>query len=347
MSVIDKTYRKILVDIVNGGYNYPDPERKGIKRKELLSHEFRHEFKDGFPAITTKKLFYKNVVTELLWFLRGDTNIKYLLKNGCNIWNKDAYNYYLKQCKESGLKSSFSYKDFVFVCKNGGSDLKTGYVYGDLGPVYGHQWRNFNGVDQIEKLIQGLRDKPMGTKHIVNSWNAGDLKDMALEPCHYGFQILVKPLNRAEMIVHKTAPISPVDKRVMFEESTLYGFELHWTQRSVDTFLGLPYNIASYATLALMIEKLTGYKALAIQGDLKNVHLYSNSVEAVQTQLYRGVNDYSKCELKFDNESCKANTDWTKQSMDDLLDELYPGNFELIGYKSHPHIAVEMLERDE
>jgi thymidylate synthase len=318
MSVIDRTYRKLLVEIVNKGYDYPDPERTGVIRKELLSHEFRHEFKDGFPAINTKKLFYNNVVTELIWFLRGDTNVKYLLDNKCNIWNKDGYKYYLKQGKNSFRNHILSYKEWIQEIKEGEGFL------GELGPVYGHQWRNFNGVDQIEKLIQGLREKPMGTKHIVSAWNVGQLNSMALEPCHYGFQILVKPIDK--------------DK---------YGFELHWTQRSVDTFLGLPYNIASYATLALMIEKLTGYEALAIQGDLKNVHLYSNSANAVQTQLFRKTNHHEKCELKFDNKSHKAGTDWTKLSMDDLLNELYPGNFELVGYKSYPHIAVEMLERDE
>jgi thymidylate synthase len=339
----DREYNRLLKEISNSGYSYSDPERKGVTRKEILSAEFRHEFKDGFPAITTKKLFYKNVITELIWFLRGDTNIKYLIDNGCNIWNKDAYKYYLKLCKEYIVENPYTINEFVDRVKSG----MGGYSCGDLGPVYGHQWRNFNGVDQIEKLIQGLREKPMGTKHIVTAWNVEQLDSMALEPCHYGFQILVKPLNRAEMILHRTAPVDPETKKVMFEKSTKYGFELHWTQRSVDTFLGLPYNIASYATLALMIEKLTGYKALAIQGDLKNVHLYSNSFEEVNTQLSRNTEFYNRCVLKFDNESCKVDTDWTKQSMDNLLDELYPENFELVGYKSYPHIAVEMLERDE
>jgi thymidylate synthase len=344
MSKVDKTYHKLLESILSNGYKYNDPNRAGVKRLEILGSKFRHEFKDGFPAITTKKLFYKNVVTELIWFLRGDTNIKYLLDNGCNIWNKDAYKHYLKLCKEYIVEDPYTINEFVDLIKSGKG--MGGYSCGDLGPVYGHQWRNFGGVDQISKLINGLRYKPMSTEHIVNSWNVGQLDDMALPPCHYVFQVLVKPLSRAEMILHGTAPIDEDTNRVMFEKSTKYGFELHWDQRSVDVFLGLPYNIASYATLAKIIEKLTGYKALAIQGDLKNVHLYDNSLEAVKLQLSRSVDQYDKCELKFNNYSYNEGTDWTNKSMDDLLDDLVPEDFELVDYKSYDHIAVPMLERN-
>ena len=144
MSVIDKTYHQLLEKIMTDGYTYEDPNRKDVNRIEIPSYTFRHEFKDGFPAISTKKLHYKNVVTELIWFLRGDTNIKYLVDNGCNIWNKDAYNYYLKDYKNYDTYASFD--EFIEEIKYNSSILKLG----DLGPVYGKQWTDRNGINQIK-----------------------------------------------------------------------------------------------------------------------------------------------------------------------------------------------------
>lgn len=335
MALIDISYHGLLDKITSIGYTYNDPNRSGVKRIEILSHTIRQSLIQGFPAITTKQLFYKNVVTELIWFLRGDTNIKYLIINNCNIWNKDAYKYYLRKCKEFNVKS-INFDSFITLIKC--SDvLKFGdYNGGDLGPVYGHQWRNNGKLDQFANLITSLRINPMGTDHIVNSWNVSELHKMALEPCHYGFQILVRPLSVHEKSIHLTN----------------YGFELHWTQRSVDTFLGLPYNIASYATLAKIIEQLTGYKALAIQGDLKNVHLYDNSLEAVNEQLSRSTDKYSKCELSL---SKGVEIDFTTfrddnddaLGLDKLINGLRHDDFILEDYESYSHIPVTMLERNE
>jgi thymidylate synthase len=334
MSKIDESYHELLNDILQDGYLYDDPNRKGIQRLEIPSYTFKHKFSDGFPAITTKKLHYKNVVTELIWFLNGNTNIKYLVDNGCNIWNKDAYNYYLKNAPLK--KHRLPFNVFMMDIK---SDPKTdvlpewknyGYVLGDLGPVYGRQWRNFSNEDQIINLINGLISKPLGTEHIVNSWNAGHLKSMALPPCHYGFQVVVKPL-------------TPIEQTTIgYQHEFVYGFELHWTQRSVDTFLGLPYNIASYATLALILEKITGYKALGIQGDLKKVHLYDNSLDAVKEQLSRDVNKYDKSNLLPFNSVI-----WNKyDDTNELLHNLFIDEFKLESYESYPAINVEMLERN-
>ena len=150
MSKIDKNYHNLLDKILQEGYTYEDPNRKGINRLEIPSYTFRHEFKDGFPAITTKKLHYKNVVTELLWFLKGSTNIKYLVDNGCNIWNKDAYNYYLKSRTKE--KYNKCYCGHTFDCECGVASIdnfidgiKNGSGLGDLGPVYGKQWRKARG----------------------------------------------------------------------------------------------------------------------------------------------------------------------------------------------------------
>lgn len=239
MSKIDVTYHNLLDKIIQKGYTYEDPNRKGVNRLEILSYTFKHEFKNGFPAITTKKLNYKNVVTELIWFLRGDTNIKYLVDNGCNIWNKDAYNWYLKNSIKDSDGHNNSLEDYIDFIKNNDKlydEDMTLNRKGDVGKIYGAQWRNFNGVDQISNLIKNLKDKPLGTDHIVNAWNVGDLDNMALPPCHYGFQIIVRPLSVIEQNIFKK---DDSDKGwTINHDRAQYGFELHWQQRSVDTFLG-------------------------------------------------------------------------------------------------------------
>lgn len=318
MAKVDRSYHRLLRKIVKRGYKYEDPNRKGVNRLEVLSHTFRHSFDHGFPAITTKKLSYHNVVAELIWFLRGDTNIKYLLDNGCNIWNKDAYNHFKKVVGPTNI----TMVEFIEGINQGRISDGPEFVWGDLGPVYGHQWRNFNGIDQFRNLINNLKDKPLGTEHIVNSWNVSDIAGMALPPCHYGYQIIVKPI-----------------KDLSWYE---YEFELHWSQRSVDTFLGLPYNIASYAILALIIEAATGYRASAIQGDLKKVHLYENSLDAVDKQLQVSVDLHDgPCWL---NVAKLYKRDWTK--LDEAINSLTIDDFILEGYSSEEAIIVPMLGRD-
>lgn len=348
MSKIDVTYHNLLEKILQEGYTYEDPNRKGVNRIEIPSYTFRHEFKDGFPAITTKKLNYKSVVTELIWFLRGDTNIKYLVDNGCNIWNKDAYNYYLKRYNSKDGKGLFTFEEFVNYIKN--RDKKHP-VIGDLGPVYGKQWRNRNGVDQFKDLIENLKNKPLEARHYVDAWNPEEKHLQALPPCHYGFQVVVKPLpihkrkEKASEILGSLPKLSTGKEYEKFldeNDITKYGFELHWNQMSCDVFLGIPFNIASYATLALILEKITGYKALAIQGDLKKVHLYDNSLDAVKEQLSRNVDKYDKCELKMD-----TLTEVQFQSGIKYINEIEPGSFKLVNYESYPHIKVEMLSRNE
>lgn len=355
MAKIDITYHNLLEKILQEGYTYEDPNRKGVNRIEIPSYTFRHEFKDGFPAITTKKLNYKSVVTELIWFLRGDTNIKYLLENNVNIWNKDCLNriekLYGQKLTEEKLKKRIL---------EDGNDY-----YGDLGPVYGAQWRKWdtkqsvvvghNGSynefgtiikDQISNLIKGLKERPLATDHIVNAWNVSELEDMVLQPCHYGFQIVVRPLDKHERL---KIQMKENDYRSFYNENELdknniakYGFELHWQQRSCDLFLGIPFNIASYATLALILEKITGYKALAIQGDLKKVHLYDNSLDAVKEQLSRDVDKYSCGVFDF-----PAFDEFEWETLDELFHKIQPEDITLEGYESYPGIKVEMLERDE
>lgn len=322
---IDNNYKNIVQKVLEEGYLYNDPNRKNVKRLEIPSYTFRHNFSDGFPAISTKKLAWKSVVTELIWFLKGDTNIKYLVDNGCNIWNKDAYNYYIKQFNpEDRNTMPMSIERFIELVKDNRVYEKSrvesnNYKLGDLGKVYGYFWRNFNGVDQIKELIKGLKEKPLSARHYVSAWDPSLKENQALPPCHYGFQIVTTPL-----------------------ENNQIGFELHWNQMSCDLFLGIPFNIASYALLALILEKITGHKALGIQGDLKKVHLYDNSIEAAKEQLSRKCSE-ELVTVEFDNPSYKEGTKFT--DIDMFLDELYPEYFELKNYNPQPAIKVEMLER--
>lgn len=342
MNKINRTYESLLIHILNNGYDYEDPNRKGVKRREVLNYTFRHEFKDGFPAITTKKLHYKNVATELIWFLRGDTNIKYLVDNGCNIWNKDAYNYYLKQAEGQP-------KEMILTFKEWSNEIKEGEdLLGDLGKVYGHYWRNYDGFDQIKDVIDKMINTPMSSEIIVTARNPNDKDNQALPCCHYGFQIVMRHLKPVELwkslSLEQKKPYIGDDykKNQWIEDYNLpkYGFELHWQQRSVDTFLGLPFNIASYATLALILEKITGYKALAIQGDLKKVHLYDNSFDAVIEQLSRDVDKYSCGVFDF-----PAFDEFEWETLDELFHKIQPEDITLERYESYPGIKVEMLER--
>jgi len=334
MSKVDKEYHNLLEKILQEGYTYEDPNRKGVNRIEIPSYTFRHEFKDGFPAITTKKLHYKNVATELIWFLRGDTNIKYLVDNGCNIWNKDALNFHKKKYPAD---ISLPTNEFIEQVKEG--------VSGDLGKVYGHYWRDYDGFDQIQDIIDKMINTPMSSEIIVTARNPNDKDNQALPCCHYGFQIVMRPLNKIKCECSESQAIYCGSKC----QKTQYGFELHWQQRSVDTFLGLPFNIASYATLALILEKITGHKALGIQGDLKKVHLYDNSLDAVKEQLSRDVDKYNDVDLLFKDEFHYI-TDKElvgNVSLNKIISEMKPDWFALENYESYPGIKVEMLERDE
>lgn len=351
MAVIDSKYQSLLNKILNKGFRYEDPNRKGVHRIQIPHYQFEHSFEDGFPAVTTKKLYWKGIVGELLWFLRGSTNIKYLVDNNINIWNKDAFNYYLKRNPE-GTKDSF---------KEGIS--KNNHIAGDLGRVYGSQWRKWNisdsefdlydgRVDQISNLIKGLKENPMGTRHIVTAWNPAELDDMALPPCHWSFEILVEPRSKEDIKkelsnLGATWSTSMSDKQFKaFAHKRWkvreYQFTLKWHQRSVDTFLGLPFNIASYALLAYIIGRFTNMVPKGIIGDLSNVHIYEPHLDAVATQLGRKTTMWNtRCELIISN---PANTLLSKfKDIDDIVKGLKINDFNLTKHTEQPAIKAEML----
>jgi|TARA_R110000822_G_scaffold152112_4_gene291291 thymidylate synthase len=318
MANVDEHFLALEREILARGFKYEDPNRKGINRIQIPTYTFKHNFKDGFPAITTKKLFFKGVVGELIWFLRGDTNIKYLHDNSIHIWDKDAANFSSK---------------------------------GDLGRIYGAQWRDwrtpyiyegdeFTSTDQIGRLLKNLISNPMGTQHIVTAWNPAELENMALPPCHWSFEILVQPLSQIESEEYSCESKKDVP---------IYGFTLKWHQRSVDTFLGLPFNIASYAVLAHLIAEITGMASLAIEGDLSNVHLYEPHLDAVKEQMSRSTKLYnSRTDLIL---SEKIKTLCALYSKGDiLLDELFSkmdiNDISLTPYTSHPSLQAKMFARD-
>ena len=264
MNLLDQQYQELLQDILDNGIKKSD--RTGTGTLSVFGRQIRHNMADGFPLLTTKKMAVKTMMTELKWFLKGDTNIKYLVENNCHIWNGDAMKNYEKHNGEIDW-GPFVTKEEAFV----DSILNIpGFAeqWGELGPIYGKQWRRWfqydrsvNGiyVDQIKELINGLKKDPNGRRHIVSAWNVGDLQHMALPPCHYGFQCYL------------------ADGKL----------SLMWNQRSVDTFLGLPFNIASYATLLELIAIEIGAEPGELIGNLGDVHLYLNHLEQAKEQISR------------------------------------------------------------
>lgn len=240
MSKVDIEYHKLCTKILKEGYEYTDKSRD-ITCLQISSYNLELDnIHSNFPLLTTKKMFTKGIIGELIWFLRGDDNIKYLLDNNINIWSKDTYNYYLKHMKEKEQNvTPLEYEDFVKYAKelgDKGYNYVLKYGIGRVGRNYGVQWRNWIGkdynkfdynsyskVDQISNLIQNLINKPMSRRHIVTAWNPGELDQTALPPCHWAFEIIPYP------IPENVKELLPQYK---------YMFDLKWHQRSVDTFLG-------------------------------------------------------------------------------------------------------------
>lgn len=305
MNSLDKQYLDLLDDILTSGTSKED--RTGTGTWSVFGRQIRHDMREGFPLLTTKKMAWKTMTKELLWFLSGDTNIKWLVENNCNIWNGDAYKAYLNkdsvkhQWERGGDVAEMDV--FLNIIKDNVDDKD----FGDLGPVYGKQWRDWNGKDQIKNLIKGLRKNPDGRRHMVSAWNVSDLDQMVLPPCHYGFQCYVR------------------------EGKYL---SLMWNQRSVDTFLGLPFNIASYGMLLLMLAKECNLIPDQLIGNLGDVHLYKNHVEQAIEQTKR--EPYPLPDMKLtSNHNFRA-------AMKGKMNEIDLDDFILLGYQYHPTIKAPL-----
>lgn len=381
MAKIDYTYHNLLEKILQEGYDYKD-ESRDVMCKQISSYEFRHNMKNGFPAITTKKLYWKGVVGELIWFLRGDTNIKYLIDNNIHIWDKDAYNFYKNIYKQQHPKLvntlMMNFETFIYhLNKNISCNHLNNYEFGDLGRIYGAQWRDWQGdfkinennsgehtiIDQISNLIQNLKDKPMSRRHIVAAWNPAELDNMALPPCHWSFEILPRPLSLDErgtklinMFGYQNFEIQNGFGKLQFSDEQeeyldklnvpKYTFDLKWHQRSVDTFLGLPFNIASYGLLMEIIGKLTNMIPNELIGDLSNVHIYHPHIKAVKTQLKNSPDKYWKSINLLMKDEFHYITDEKlvrKVLIDKIFNEMQIDWFKLENYESYPAITAEML----
>lgn len=311
MAKIDKIYHDLSKAILDYGYIYLD-ESRGKNCKQISSCTLAIPLNE-FPLITTKQMFTKGIVGELLWFLRGESDIRYLNENNINIWNQDALN---------------------FSNKNGGNTLST-YV----GRNYGVQWRNWTnvntfgdvvpGFDQITNLIINLKKKPIGRRHIVTAWNPAELDQTALPPCHWAWEVIPRPLFDFEKKLYPNQE---------------YGFDLKWHQRSVDTFLGLPFNIASYALLANIIGKMTNFVPLNIIGDLSNVHFYEPHIEVVKEQLLRNTDQFQGCNLTYSANFNNALTsfDCGDMNFDEFINAIEIKDFIFEDYQSFDKLKADM-----
>ena len=307
MNDLDKQYQNLLADILISGRNKED--RTGTGTRSVFGRQIRHDMRDGFPLLTTKKMAWKTMVTELLWFLRGDTNIKYLVDNDCHIWTGDAYKRYVeahkkewsdKMTPEQLEKSYPDVKEFENLIKTVPEFAK---VWGELGPIYGAQWRRWGGLqdiadddtpiylDQITNLIKELKTNPDSRRLMVSAWNVGELNEMVLPPCHYGFQVYTRELSFQERLNYydpQKLYHNEVDSWFLDEmKIPKRAISLMWNQRSVDTFLGLPFNIASYGLLLMMIADEVNMVPEELIGNLGDVHLYLDHIEQAKEQMNR------------------------------------------------------------
>ena len=287
---IDERYQELLQTILDFGIEKKD--RTGTGTKSIFGYTIRHDMTQGFPLLTTKKVAYKSMITELRWMLKGDINIKYLLENDCHIWTGDCYKVYERTHQHELNNDYLNVKEFEQKILK---DKDFAYNWGGLGPIYGKQWRDFNGIDQISDLINEIKRNPDSRRLMVNAWNAEDLMYMKLPPCHYGFQIyttelteserqeifcnrIFKSIHYAKNLGHSDYDGADIPKRKI---------SLMWNQRSVDVFLGLPFNIASYALLLKLIADEVNMVPDQLVGNLGDTHLYLNHIEQAKEQLKR------------------------------------------------------------
>ena len=282
MNTLDKKYQQLLSDIIEFGVEKTD--RTGTGTISEFGHQIRHKMSEGFPILTTKKVAWKQVTSELLWFLTGQTNIAFLHKHNNHIWDGD-------------------YK-------------KSGRTDGELGPIYGKQWRKWDStggrIDQIDILVKELKTNPDSRRLLVSAWNVSDLDKMVLPPCHYGFQVYTRPTTREEKIVN------PGKYRAI---------SLMWNQRSVDTFLGLPFNISSYGLLLHILANECGMIPDELIGNFGDTHLYLNHIEQAKEQINRTPYELPtlRTDVKIDGICCAT-----------------PDDFVLEGYQYHPTIKAPL-----
>ena len=289
-----KQYLDFLRYILENGNKKED--RTGTGTISAFGYQMRFDLKEGFPLLTTKKVHLKSIIHELLWFIKGDTNIRSLVQNGVRIWNEWPFEKYRKSPSYRGE----TMEEFVQRIKE---DEEFARIWGDLGPVYGKQWRAFAGkertVDQLRQVISEIQRNPDSRRLIVSSWNPTEIEGMALPPCHTLYQFYVR------------------DGELSLQ---LY-------QRSADAFLGVPFNIASYSLLLLMVAMVTGLKPGEFVHTFGDAHIYLNHLEQVRLQLSREPRPLPKMVIK--------------REVKDIEVFRYE-DFELLDYNPHPAIKAEV-----
>ena len=368
MAQVDAQFHQLAKATLEHGYEYKTDNRKDTYYKGITSATIDLSLSKGLPILTTKKVNFKAVVTELLWFLRGDTNIKSLLDNGVNIWNQDAYNWYLKHVQEDAQPKDFvTFIDYVKEGIETDEEVKFGYEFGDVGLNYSAQWITFGScVNQVDNTLRNLAKlNPMTRRHIVTAWNPDEIHDTALPPCHWAWEVLPFPLSLQQKI-----QLSGKDKvylDTLWEEAFIkkneeakerllkevshvsdYGFTLKWHQRSCDLFLGIPFNITSYALLSYFIGAVTNLMPVSIIGDLSNVHIYSQHFDAIKKQLQNPVNTFKEPLLKFSQNFYEAVTKYQVGLIPyrEFIESLTPDDFILEGYQSFDAIKAPMIAED-
>jgi thymidylate synthase len=379
MNNLDARYQGLLEDILHWGVEKTD--RTGTGTISVFGRQIRHKMSEGFPLLTTKKMAWKTMVTELLWFLRGDTNIKFLLDYDCHIWDGDAYKNYCNAYPN--VEKTFKYEgsdievrkmtkdEFINMIK---TDDEFAKKWGELGPIYGKQWRKWGkdfkqipnetgdkvyhitttGIDQIQTLINDLKNNPDSRRLIVSAWNVGELDQMVLPPCHYGFQVYTRELSVKERkdLYDKSnwnkdifpSDVSGWDRLFDSYNIPTRAISLMWNQRSVDTFLGLPFNIASYGLLLEIIAKEVNMVPEELIGNLGDVHLYSNHIEQAKEQITRTPYELPTVKITeinwYMHEAVKEHLG--EKTFNERIMSYRPDCFELINYQSHPKIKAPL-----
>jgi thymidylate synthase len=369
---LDKQYQHLLQDILEYGVDKQD--RTGTGTKSIFGYTIHHNMMNGFPLLTTKKVPFKTMATELMWFLMGDTNIKYLVDNDCHIWDGDAYKNYSKQIIANNLHLlpasdlPSTQEEFINKIK---TDDEFAKKWGELGKIYGKQWRSWDKwefvegeneftiglwkkeqIDQIQNLINDLKTNPDSRRLMVNAWNVGELDEMVLPPCHYGFQVYTRELSREERIENYNSKFenkievpfiklnlgdaieNTIDMTLSQVNIPTRAISLMWNQRSVDVFLGLPFNIASYGLLLEMIAREVNMVPEHLIGHLGDTHLYSNHIEQAKEQLSR-----TPKKLPILKMSSGHNF---RAALNGKVDEIDLNDFILLGYDPHPTIKAPL-----
>ena len=376
MNNIERQYQQLLGDILDNGVDKKD--RTGTGTLSVFGRQIRHKMSEGFPLLTTKKMAWKVMVAELLWFLRGDTNIKFLLDYDCHIWDGDAFKNFMNN-SEGDPDLIWNQEQFIKKIK---TDEEFAHKWGNLGPIYGAQWRSWEKrkvvndsellpeyfddtelIDQIKNLINELKSNPDSRRLMVSAWNVGELDQMVLPPCHYGFQVYTRELSlneRSELFIKKY-PNKSVDdfkpngmeiQSMEHQLSTRYNnaniptraISLMWNQRSVDTFLGLPFNIASYGLLLEIIAREVNMIPDELIGNLGDVHLYKNHIEQAKEQISRTPFELPSVKITerewYLHELVKSKSE--ERNFERKIRSYRPDCFELVDYQSHDKIKAPL-----